>query len=131
MTITEFADDLAAVVLASVETPFDGIPRELLPAQLPAQWVDLPSAVIDPPGAFGSFTESAATYTGTLYVAVCEVSVGLPDDQRAAILEVADEVEAWAVASPYRVEITTARRIPVGNKEYRGVMAVCTLADME
>lgn len=131
MTLTEFADLLAGVMFDGVVTQFDGIPRELTTAMLPAQWADLPSATIAPENAYGSFNQAAALFTGTLYVAVAEVTEGLPDAQRTAVLGMADAVQAWAEASPYVVEITTTRRIPVAAKEYRGVIAAVTAPDMD
>jgi hypothetical protein len=62
---------------------------------------------------------------------VAQVTEGLPDAQRTAVLTMADTVQAWAEASPYVVEIETTRRIPVAAVEYRGVIATVTAPDME
>lgn len=131
MTLTEFADLLAGVTLAGVTTKLGGIPRELTAGQLPAQWADLPSATIAPENAYGSFERSATAFTGVLYIAVAQVTEGLPDGQRTALLAMADAAQAWAEASPYAVEISTTRRIPVAAVEYRGVIVTVTAPDME
>lgn len=131
MTLTEFADLLAGVTLAGVTTQYDGIPRELTAAQLPAQWADMPGASISPDDPYSTYSRAATTFTGVLYVAVAQVTEGLPDAQRAAVLTMADAVQAWAETSPYAVEIETTRRIPVAAVEYRGVIATVTAPDME
>ena len=131
MTLTEFATLLAGTTFAGVTTKLSGIPRELKTAQLPAQWTDLPSASITPDDGYSTFSRAATTFTGTLYFAVAQVTEGLPDAQRTAVLTMADTVQAWAEASPYVVEIETTRRIPVAAVEYRGVIATVTAPDME
>lgn len=131
MTIKEFADDLAAVRLQRVATRYPGIPKELYDHELPAQWVDMPAAVIRPEDDFGTFAESGVTYSAQLFVAVSPVTEGLPEEQREAMLKMAEDIEAWAKQSRYEVQITTAPRIPVGSREYRGVVAQVALTDLE
>lgn len=123
MTIREFADELAAVELAGVRRIFSGIPKQLSPGDLPAQWADMPGALINPEQPYSTFDEAAPRYSGVLYVAVAEVTEGLPDDQRTAILEMAERVEEWARRTIYQTEILTHLRIPAGSREYRGVLA--------
>lgn len=130
-TLKTFADELAAVSLTGVTTTIAGIPKELTAAQLPAKWADLPSATIEPElDTFGTLAAGAAAYTGTIYIAVAELAEGLPDAQRTAILDMAVRVEEWAIATPYAVTIETKARIPVGSREYRGVVAQVTAPDM-
>jgi hypothetical protein len=93
MTIKDFADELAAVELAGVRRVFRGIPKQLAPGDLPAQWADMPGAVINPDQLNSTFDEAAPRYSGVLYVAVADVSEGLPDNQRTVILEMAERVE--------------------------------------
>lgn len=131
MTMSGFASGLAAVTLAGVTTKIAGIPKTLNGVTLPAMWVDLPTAVIEPSGEFSTLAASAARYTTTIYIAVDAVVEGLPDTQRTAMLQVADAVEAWAEASPYAVEIRLTPRIPVGSIEYRGVTVLVSGEDME
>lgn len=133
-TCKTFTDDLTAVVFAGVLTRFDDIPRELKASQLPAQFVDLPTISISPQETvsnYGSFSAAAGRYVVTLYIAVAEVTEGLPENQRTAILDMAEEVEAWAITTPWTVEIETKARIPVGSREYRGVVARVTADDMD
>lgn len=133
MTIKAFADTLAAVTLTGVKKKFAGIPKKLASTDLPAQWVDMPSAVINPGGEFSTLSSSAAAYSATLYIAVSPVAAegGLPDAQRTAMLNIANVVEAWAETTPYQVEIQMTPRIPVANIEYRGVTVRVTADDME
>lgn len=130
-TIKTFADELAAVVFHSVETRYPGIPKELYERELPAQWVDMPSAAIRVGDDFGTFDESGTSYTAQLFVAVSLVTEGLPEQQREAMLDMAEEVELWAKDTTYEVLITTAPRIPVGSREYRGVVAKVTRTNLE
>lgn len=134
MTIKTFADELAAVNFAGVTKRCAGIPKALFPADLPAQFADMPSALINPSeaiGNFGTFGAAAARYSGTILIAVAEVTEGFPDNQRTAVLDMAERVEAWAITTPYTTEITTALRIAVGAKEYRGVTARVNAPDMD
>lgn len=128
-----FTDDLAAVVFTGVCRRFDDIPKQLMPSDLPAQFVDLPTVTISPQETvsnFGTFDASAGRYVATLYIAVSEVTEGLPADQREAILDMAVRVEEWAIRTPYTVTIETKQRIPVAAREYRGIVAQVTADDM-
>jgi hypothetical protein len=131
MTIKDFADELAAVELAGVRRVFRGIPKQLAPGDLPAQWADMPGAVINPDQLNSTFDEAAPRYSGVLYVAVADVSEGLPDNQRTVILEMAERVEEWARQTPYATEIVTHLRITAGSREYRGVIARVGAPGME
>lgn len=133
MSIGAFADALAAVTIAGVTTRIAGIPKTLAAEQLPAQWVDMPSALINPAEGMSTLYRSAAVYTATLYIAVEPVAKegGLPDSQRTKMLAIADAVEEWAEATPYIVEIALTPRIPVAAVEYRGITARVTADDME
>ena len=131
MAISAFANALAAITLAGVTTKLPGIPKELKPSQLPSQWVDMPSAVINPENPFGTLAGSASRYSCVLYIAVDRLVEGLPDTQRTAMLQIADAVEIWAEASPYTVEIELTPRIPVGGVEHRGLTVRVTAEDME
>lgn len=130
-TIREFADELAAVVFDSVETRCPGIPKELFERELPAQWVDMPSAAVRVADNFGTLNESGVSYSARLFVAVSLVTEGLPQEQREAMLTMAEEIELWAKETIYEVLITTAPRIPVGSLEYRGVVAQVTRTNLE
>lgn len=131
MSILDFADELAAVVLPNVRTIYADIPRELTDRELPASWVDMPSATIRPADLYGTFAESGVSYTAQLFVAVSPVTEGLPREQRAAMLQMAEGMEQWARETIYDVTLQTAPRIPVGSREYRGVVAQVTLRDLE
>ncbi len=123
MDIKDFADELADISIAGVTTVLGGVPNELKPAELPAQWVDMPSAIVEPGNQYSTFTASGARYTAVLRIAVAQVGIGLPDEHRDDVLEMAAEVIKWAAGTPYSAEVLTAPRIPVGNQEYRGVTA--------
>lgn len=130
-TFTQFADSLAGVELASVTTELDGIPKVLTGAQLPALWCDLPSAVVNPEGSYGTFTASGTTYTAKMYIAAAKLMEGLPDEHRELLLDLAEELRQWVISLTYTAEIETKERIPVGAEEFRGVTAVITFNDME
>jgi hypothetical protein len=130
MSIQTFTDELAAVVLPGVRTRYPDLPRELADRELPASWVDMPSATIRPGDPYGTFAESGVSYSAQLFVAVSPVTEGLPDDQRAAMLTMAAGIEAWVRETIYEVVIQTAPRIPVGSREYRGVVVAVTLPDL-
>ena len=125
-TIAAFTNALAAVTLSGVTTVYDDIPRELKASELPAQWVDMPAAVVSPDSTFSTFDESGVRHVATIAVAVADVSEGYPAAQRTAVLAMATTVEAWAITTPWQVEIFTAARIAVGSREYRGVLARVT-----
>lgn len=130
MSIADFANDLAAVHLPGVRTVYPDLPKELTDRELPASWVDMPSATVRPGDLYGTFAESGVSYSAQLFVAVAPVTEGLPGDQRAAMLTMAAGIEAWARETIYEVTIQTAPRLPVGSREYRGVVAAVTLADL-
>ena len=123
MNIKTFTDALIAAEIDGVYDRLDYIPRELDPRRLPAQWVDMPAVNLVPEGAFGTFEESGAQYTTALFIAHSPVIEAFPAEQRAAVLELACAVEAWAAETTYTVQVTTGARIPVGSREYRGVVA--------
>lgn len=130
MSILDFADELAAVELPGVRTVYPDLPRELHDSELPASWVDMPSATIRPGDIYGTFAESGVSYSAQLFVAVAPVTEGLPAAQRTAMLQMAEGMEQWARETIYEVTLQTAPRIPVGNREYRGVVAQVQLADL-
>lgn len=133
-TIKTFADELAAVTFTGVVKRFDGAPKVIYPHELPAKWVEMPSAMIEPSaaeGSFGTFAASAARYTTFMFVAVCELSEGLPDDQREAVLDMAERIEAWAILTEKTVEMATQPKIKVAAREYRGITCRVTAPDME
>lgn len=126
MTVKDFTNDLAAVVLPGVRTVYPDIPKELYARELPAQWVDMPSINVNPEESGGTFEESGVRYTVRLFIAAFEVTEGLPAEHRDGMLDLAAAVELWAKGTPYIVEIATAARLPVGGREYRGVVATVT-----
>lgn len=129
-TIGEFFSALAAVEFAGVETNYSDIPKERARTDdLPAKWVGMPQAVIDPQQMFSTFSEAAALHTLSIYIAVAEMKEGFPADDQTAVLEMADTVEQWAKTTPYTVRALTEPRIALGGKEYRGVTAVVSSND--
>jgi hypothetical protein len=131
MTIRTFTDEIAALEFDCVRRRYADIPKEIKSEDLPAQWTEMPAAVIDPAGLFGTFEEGGSRYVVSLFIAVAPVKEGFPADQRNATLEAAAEVEAWAKTTPYLTEIVTSARIPVGSVEYRGVGARITAEPAE
>ena len=132
MSIKTFTNDLAAVELAGVVRRYDGIPKELRPGDLPAQWVQMPIAILAPEEGLGTFAESGVRYTVIFRVAVSEVTEGLPARQRDAVLDMAETFQNWARDTHYTVEtLDTEARIAVGSREYRGVTARITAWEME
>jgi hypothetical protein len=121
MSIADFPDELAAVTFAGVNRRYDDIPKELKAEDLPAQWVEMPTAFVAPTELYGTFEEAGSRYVCMMFIAVATVAEGFPADQRAAVLTMAARVEAWAKTTPYATQITTSARIPVGSREYRGV----------
>jgi hypothetical protein len=126
MTIRTFRNEIAAVEFAGVRRRYDDIPKELKAEDLPAQWVEMPSAAVGPQELFSTFEEGGSRYIISLFIAVARVMEGFPAEQVAATLAAAEEIEAWAKTTPYLTEITTSARIPVGSVEYRGVGARIT-----
>lgn len=127
MNIKDFADALADVEIPGVYERLQGVPRELDPRRLPSQWVDMPVAEINGALQMSTFDESSAQYIATIYIADSAIlEGGLPDDQRERVLDLAAAVEQWAKETTYAVLLTTGARIPVGTREYRGVVARVT-----
>lgn len=134
MNIKDFADELAAVTFAGVCRKFTGIPKQLRPGDLPAQFVDMPTALINPSeavNAFGTFDAAAARYSAALYIAVSLFDEGLPDDQREAMLDMAVRVEEWAIRTVFVTELRTDQQIVVAGIPYRGVIARVQAPDMD
>ena len=121
MSIKTFADEMAALVVAGVTTRYDGIPKQLAPAQLPVKWVEMPSAVVEPTGNYGTLAESGSRYTVMMYIAVSAFDEGFPDAQRSAVLDIAAAVEDWVEEKSYTAEINTQQPVAVANIPYRGV----------
>lgn len=130
-TFLEFADSLADVSLASVETNIDGIPKTLTGVTLPALWADMPSASVQVDGPFATLTGSGTQFSATMWIAVSKMDEGLPAAQRTAVLTTAEELRQWAEGMTYGVEIDTTSRVTVAAEEFRGVTAIVTYWDME
>lgn len=134
MNIKTFADELAAVTFTGVVKRYNDIPDSLREADLPAQITMMPTAAISPQETvwqFGTFDAQAAVYTTEMYFPVAAVSQGFPDRQRDAVLDMAAEIEEWAIQTPWQVTMDTTQRLKVGSQEYRGVLVSVTSVDME